>query len=98
MHLTLINVAAMKRKDFLTRVGLAGAGFSIVPRHVLGGKGFTAPSDTLYIGAIGAGGRGGANAVRSGQAPARPLGFARVGTHLHALGLRTQAFGSAHGP
>ena len=61
MHRTLINVAAMKRKDFLTRVGLAGAGFSIIPRHVLGGKGFTAPSDTLYIGAIGAGGRGNEN-------------------------------------
>ena len=51
----------MKRKDFLTKVGLAGAGFSIVPRHVLGGKGFIAPSDTLYIGAIGAGGRGNDN-------------------------------------
>ena len=39
----------MKRKDFLTTVGLAGAGFSIVPRHVLGGKGFIEPSSYVWI-------------------------------------------------
>jgi predicted dehydrogenase len=30
----------------------------IVPRHVLGGRGYTAPSDTLNIGCIGVGGKG----------------------------------------
>ncbi len=37
---------------------LAMAGFTIVPRHVLGGKGFTAPSDKLNIAGVGVGGRG----------------------------------------
>jgi len=36
---------------------LAGAGFFIVPRHVLG-RGFVAPSDKLNIAGIGAGGKG----------------------------------------
>lgn len=34
------------------------AGFYIVPRHVLGGVGFTAPSDRLRVAGIGAGGKG----------------------------------------
>ncbi len=34
------------------------AGFYIVPRHVLGGSGFTAPSDRLIVAGIGAGGKG----------------------------------------
>ena len=33
------------------------AGLAIVPRHVLG-RGFTAPSDTLNIAAVGVGGMG----------------------------------------
>jgi predicted dehydrogenase len=33
--------------------------FSIVPRHVLGGKGYVAPSDTFGAALIGCGGRGG---------------------------------------
>ncbi|MBA4165955.1 MAG: Gfo/Idh/MocA family oxidoreductase [Chitinophagaceae bacterium] len=35
---------------------MAAAGFYIVPRHVLGGRGFVAPSDKLYIAAIGCNG------------------------------------------
>ena len=37
----------------------ATAAFTVVPRHVLGGRGQTAPSDKLNIAAIGAGGRAG---------------------------------------
>ena len=37
------------------------ASFTIVPRSVLGGKGFIAPSDKLNIAAIGAGGKGQVN-------------------------------------
>src|SRR5437660_8858421 len=36
----------------------AVAGVTIVPRHVLGGRGFVAPSDTFGGALIGAGGRG----------------------------------------
>lgn len=55
------------RRKFLKASGAAAAGFMIVPRHVLGGKGFTAPSDIVNIAAIGAGGkgRGGIRAVES---------------------------------
>ena len=47
------------RRSFLT--GLAGLGisFTIVPRHVLGGVGFTPPSERVNVAGIGAGGMGG---------------------------------------
>jgi predicted dehydrogenase len=44
------------RKIFLKNAALATAGIWILPRHVLGGKGFVAPSDKLLIAAIGTGG------------------------------------------
>lgn len=47
------------RRKFIRNAGLAATGFYIVPRHVLGGKGFIAPSDKLLIAGIGAGGKGG---------------------------------------
>ena len=46
------------RRNFVKSSSLAGASFFIVPRHVLGGKGYTAPSDQLVLAAIGAGGKG----------------------------------------
>ncbi|CAN5304655.1 Gfo/Idh/MocA family oxidoreductase [soil metagenome] len=58
------------RRNFLKTLGLATLGFTIVPRHVLG-KGFTAPSDKLYVAGIGAGGKGQsdiANFAKSGKA------------------------------
>jgi predicted dehydrogenase len=42
----------------MSRSAAAAAGLMIVPRHVLGGRGFQAPSDTLNIGCVGAWGRG----------------------------------------
>lgn len=49
------------RRNFIKNTALAAAGFIIVPRHVLGGKGFLAPSDRLMVAAIGAGGKGESN-------------------------------------
>src|SRR5579863_9289181 len=46
----------ISRVDFIKKTGLASAGFFIVPRFVLGGKGYVAPSDKLYIAAVGCGG------------------------------------------
>ncbi len=46
------------RRQFLKSSMVAAAGFTIVPRHVLGGNGYIAPSDKLNLGAIGAGGKG----------------------------------------
>lgn len=45
------------RRTFLKTLGAAGL-FTIVPRHVLGGNGFVAPSDQLTKGIIGTGGIG----------------------------------------
>jgi predicted dehydrogenase len=49
---------ALSRRNFVKGSALSAAGFMIVPRHVLGGPGFVAPSDKVNIGIIGAGGKG----------------------------------------
>jgi len=49
--------AAVKRRDFLKQSAVASSIF-IVPRHVLGGKGYIPPSDKLNLAAIGSGGKG----------------------------------------
>lgn len=46
------------RRDFVKTAAIAAAGFMIVPRYVLGGKGFLAPSDRLLIAGVGVGGKG----------------------------------------
>ncbi|MCK5066790.1 MAG: Gfo/Idh/MocA family oxidoreductase [Bacteroidales bacterium] len=48
----------MERRDFLKKSVLGAAAFTIVPRHVLGGPGFTAPSDQITKAIIGVGGIG----------------------------------------
>ncbi len=48
----------LSRKKFLKNSVLTAAAFTIVPRHVLGGAGFTAPSDKLLIAGVGVGGKG----------------------------------------
>ncbi len=46
------------RRKFLKSALVAGAGLTVVPRHVLGGNGFIPPSDQLTKGIIGVGGMG----------------------------------------
>jgi len=46
------------RRKFIGTTAMATAAFTIVPRHVLGGQGFTPPSDKLNIAVIGVGGKG----------------------------------------
>lgn len=53
--------SGMNRRKFIGGTMAAAAGISIVPRHVLGGVGFTAPSDKLNIAGVGIGGMGKAN-------------------------------------
>ena len=52
------NAGGVKRRDFLKTSVLGAAAFTIVPRHVLGGPGFTAPSDQITKAIIGMGGIG----------------------------------------
>lgn len=51
------NSQSIKRRDFV-KSSIAASSIFIVPRHVLGGLGYTAPSDQLGLAAIGAGGKG----------------------------------------
>jgi len=46
------------RRNFIKNASIASLGITIVPRHVLGGVGFTAPSDKLFVAGIGVGGKG----------------------------------------
>ncbi|HAF76830.1 MAG TPA: oxidoreductase, partial [Maribacter sp.] len=43
------NSHSTERRDFIKKASIASLGISIVPRHVLGGVGFTAPSDKLVV-------------------------------------------------
>jgi len=59
------------RRDFLKTTAVAAASFMIVPRFVLGGKGYRAPSDMLTVASVGCGGKGEsdiANFFKSGKA------------------------------
>ncbi len=51
----------MDRRSFLGQSAAASSSFMVVSRHVLGGKGYTAPSDKLNIAGIGIGGMGSAD-------------------------------------
>lgn len=48
----------MRRRDFIRSGAVALAGLTILPRHVLGGTAFTAPSDQINLGIIGCGAQG----------------------------------------
>ena len=48
----------MDRRNFIKTASLVAGGVTIIPRHVLGGTGFTAPSDQLTRAIIGVGGMG----------------------------------------
>lgn len=51
----------LDRRDFLKKSAVAATAFTIVPRHVLGGAGYVAPSDELTKAIIGCGGIGNGN-------------------------------------
>src|SRR5436190_8161177 len=55
----------VSRREFVgdvAKAGVAASIFHIVPRHVLGGPGYTAPSALLNIAVVGCGGMGSGNA------------------------------------
>ena len=64
------------RRSFLAASGAAAtATFLVVPRHVLGGAGYIAPSERLNVAGIGAGGMGGGDIAR----------FSQLGANIVAL-------------
>src|SRR5262245_47334625 len=52
----------LTRRDFVADAGKVALGAMIVPRHVLGGPGYQAPSDTMNFAVVGCGGVGAGNA------------------------------------
>ena len=59
--------APLSRRDFVSGGSKLALGAMIVPRRVLGGPGYTAPSDMLNIAVVGAGGMGAENAQQLGS-------------------------------
>ncbi|MCG8475278.1 MAG: Gfo/Idh/MocA family oxidoreductase [Cytophagales bacterium] len=53
-----MSVTKKGRRDFLKKAALSAGAFYIVPRHVLGGSSYTAPSDKLVRAVIGVGSMG----------------------------------------
>ncbi|HWJ21559.1 MAG TPA: Gfo/Idh/MocA family oxidoreductase [Gemmatimonadaceae bacterium] len=53
--------AHISRREFVGTTATAALAFTIVPRHVLGGPGYVAPSDRLNVAIVGAGGMGMSN-------------------------------------
>ena len=62
----------LSRRDFIGKTAVATAAFTIVPRHVLGGPGFTAPSDMVNVAGIGLGNQGGSD-IRNIATPDVPI-------------------------
>ncbi|MCZ6694200.1 MAG: Gfo/Idh/MocA family oxidoreductase [Bacteroidetes bacterium] len=54
----------ISRRTFIRGTALTAAGITVVPRHVLGGVGYVAPSDQMNIAGVGIGGIG-ANNLRN---------------------------------
>jgi predicted dehydrogenase len=63
------------RRDFLKAGAIATAAFMIVPRHVLGGQGFLAPSDRLIVAGVGVGGKGKSDIAAFAQSGKADIGF-----------------------
>src|SRR3954447_12405229 len=49
------NSSAVSRRKFIATGGAAATAFTIVPRHVLGGAGYVAPSEKITLACIGFG-------------------------------------------
>ena len=88
-----MNRKKSDRRTFLKKTAAAAATFTIMPRKVLGGRGYTAPSDQLTKGIIGVGGMGRGHFGYEGT---RLLAVCDVdGNHLEQA--RTQAGGNIDG-
>ena len=63
------------RRSFLKTTAVASAAFMIVPRHVLGGQGYLAPSDRLTIASVGVGGKGKSDIAMFAESGKADIGF-----------------------
>ncbi|GHA31237.1 dehydrogenase [Salinimicrobium marinum] len=63
------------RRNFIKSTAIASTGFMIIPRHVMGGTGFLAPSDRLIVAGIGVGGKGESDINSFAQTGKADIGF-----------------------
>ncbi|MDR2389294.1 MAG: Gfo/Idh/MocA family oxidoreductase [Tannerellaceae bacterium] len=79
--------ASFSRREFLGTMA-ATAAFTIVPRSVLGGKGYTAPSDLVNLAAIGVGSQGGGDIqnIATPDVPIRRSGMGMSGMLMQQYG------------
>lgn len=63
------NQKKLSRRKFVKASATSLAVFTIVPRHVLGGVGHVAPSDTVFIAGIGVGGKGESDLTSIAESP-----------------------------
>lgn len=84
----------LSRRKFISGTAAAVAGFTLVPRHVLGGARFVAPSEKVNIAIVGCGGQGQTNARALFNLPeAQIIALADPAEHqdLNAFYYRSQA-------
>lgn len=67
--------ASTSRRNFIKSTAIASTGFMIIPRHVMGGTGFLAPSDRLIVAGIGVGGKGESDINSFAQTGKADIGF-----------------------
>ena len=68
-HPTTASPTGLSRRKFLGATAAAAAGFSLVPRHVLGGAKFVPPSEKINVAIVGCGGQGQTNVHALFQQP-----------------------------
>ncbi len=67
--------ALQSRRNFIKAGAIASTAFMIVPRHVLGGQGFLAPSDRLVVAGVGVGGKGYSDIASFAKSGKADIGF-----------------------
>src|SRR5258705_6909985 len=94
------DTGKLTRREFVKDAAVAGAGLTIVPRHVLG-RGMTPPSDLLNVAGVGVGGMGRVNLINLASQNIVALcdvdwayaekNFARLDGEMQALNARIAA-------
>jgi predicted dehydrogenase len=69
------SLSANSRRDFIKKTAITATGVMIIPRHVMGGPGFIAPSDKLVVAGIGVGGKGESDIYQFAETGKAEIGY-----------------------
>lgn len=81
----------LSRRSVVLASGVGAFSFSIVPRHVLGGPGYIAPSERVNVAGIGAGGMGGGDISTHARNGANIVALCDVNDNAGAFGVFPKA-------